>query len=138
MNKIPEIVESRLARKDARIAVVGASNNPDKYGNIIVNNLVRKGYTVLPINPREEQVAGLTAYKNVASAPGPIHIVNFVTPPSVTLDVLAELDPKTVEAVWFQDGSFDEEVLRYAKAHFPAVIDHACIMVVTSRFVTPS
>ncbi|MDQ7007166.1 MAG: CoA-binding protein [Acidobacteriota bacterium] len=115
-----------------RIAVVGASNNPEKYGNIIVRNLAGKGYTVLPVNPREQTIAGLTAYANLAQVPGPIHIVTMVTPPPVTLKVLEQVAELGLENVWLQEGSFDDQVLAYAAgAPFRTVYD-ACIMVVSN------
>ena len=132
--RIPQEVLDRLSHKDqsTRIAVVGASNNPQKYGNIIVNNLKDKGYTVIPINPKEPEIAGLEAYKDVNEAPRPIHVVDFVTPPKVTKAVLESMDPGVTDTVWFQDGSFDDEVVDYAKAKFRNVVHHACIMVVTN------
>ncbi len=131
---IPAPVLERLRRKgpDTRIAVVGASNHPEKYGNIIVRNLHGKGYTVLPINPKEPEIAGLQAYPTVGDAPPPIHLVNFVTPPAVTRNVLDTLDPAVVDTVWFQDGSWDDDVIASARARFPHVVHQACIMVVTN------
>ncbi|MBM4394619.1 MAG: CoA-binding protein [Deltaproteobacteria bacterium] len=133
--RIPAGVEERLRRKDAttRIAVVGASNNPEKYGNVIVRNLHGKGYAVLPVNPREPEIAGLAAYRDVASVPRPVHVVDFVTPPGVTLEVLRGLDPSSVGAVWLQDGSFDDAVVACAEERFATVVRDACIMVVTGR-----
>ena len=130
---VPASVSRRLADKSdaTRIAVVGASNDPDKYGNIIVRNLDRQGYTVLPVNPKAGTIAGLTAWPDLASVPSPLHVVDMVTPPEVTKRVLQALDPHSVEAVWLQDGSFDDEVIREAEARFPTVVHHACIMVVT-------
>ncbi len=88
----PPEVFAQLRRRgpQTRIAVVGASNDPAKYGNIIVRNLAAKGYTVLPVNPREAEIAGLPAFPNLAAVPGPIHIVDVVTPPGVTMKVLEE------------------------------------------------
>ena len=112
-----------------RIAVVGASNDPAKYGNVIVRDLAAKGYTVLPVNPREAEIAGIPAYPNLASVPGPVHIVNVVTPPPVTRKVLEEAASLGLPAVWLQDGSWDEAALEIAaKAPFRTVRD-ACIMV---------
>ena len=114
-----------------RIAVVGASNDPEKYGNVIVRTLAGHGYTVLPVNPKAPSIAGLTAYPDLASVPGPVHIVDFVTPPEVTRKVLERMDPASADFVWLQDGSFDDEVVRLAESRFPAVVHHACIMVVS-------
>ncbi len=129
----PEVLEV-LARKDSgtRIAVVGASSNPEKYGNIIVRNLSEKGYTVLPINPKEREIAGLTAYPSLDAAPKPIDIVTIVTPPAVTRSVLEEAARLGLPAVWLQDGSYDDEVLeRVRSAPFRTVYD-ACIMVASN------
>jgi len=130
----PAEVLAVLARKgrETRIAVVGASNNAAKYGNIIVGNLAGKGYTVLPINPKEPTILDLTAYPSLTAAPRPIDIVTMVTPPAVTLVVLKEVAALGLPAVWLQDGSFDDAVLAYAhEAPFKTVYD-ACIMVVSN------
>lgn len=131
---VPEEVLKRLKRERAttRIAVVGASNNPEKYGNIIVKNLTQKGYTVIPINPREKEIAGLVAYQSVSEAPGPIHIVNFVTPPKVSAEVVRGIKAGAFETAWFQEGSFDDEVLALARERFTHVVHGACIMMVTN------
>lgn len=123
-----------LRRKDPkmRIAVVGASSNPEKYGNRIVRKLASQGYTVVPVNPREKEIEGIPAYSSVTEIIPTPALVNFVVPPSVTLQVLKSMAGSGIETVWFQDGSFDDDVLAYAHDHFKNVIYNACIMVVTS------
>ncbi len=115
-----------------RIAVVGASNDPQKYGNVIVNKLKSRGYTVLPVNPREKTIAGLPVHRSLSDIEGTVDIVDVVTPPPVTRGVLEEAARLGLPMVWLQDGSFDEDVLAYAReAPFETVHD-ACIMVVTA------
>ena len=128
-----EVLEILRRRGPAtRIAVVGASNDPAKYGNVIVKNLAAKGYTVLPVNPHEKEIAGLPAFARLADVPGPIHIVDVVTPPAVTKGVLEEAAALGLGAVWLQDGSWDEAVLAVAeRAPFRTVYE-ACIMVASN------
>jgi predicted CoA-binding protein len=114
-----------------RIAVVGASNDPAKYGNIIVRDLAAKGYTVLPVNPLEMEIAGLPAYPKLAAVPGPIHIVDVVTPPQVTRGVLEEAARLGLPAVWLQDGSYDDAALEVASKGPYKTVYEACIMVVS-------
>jgi len=122
----------RRKRPETRIAVVGASTDPAKYGNTIVRNLAGKGYTVLPVNPRAAEIAGLPAFPSLRDVPGPVHLVSVVTPPAVTRNVLEEVAELGIPAVFLQDGSFDDAVLEYAAtAPFRTMYD-ACIMVVTS------
>jgi len=115
-----------------RIAVVGASNDPSKYGNVIVRNLAAKGYPVLPVTPREMVSAGVPAYPTLAAGPGATHLVNGVTPPGVTRSVLEEAARLDLPAVWLQDGSYDDAVLAVAaKARYHTVYE-ACIMVASN------
>ncbi|MFH1531806.1 MAG: CoA-binding protein [Pseudomonadota bacterium] len=131
---IPDAVRARLAVKTpaTRIAVIGASNDPAKYGNIIPGNLKGKGYTVLPVNPREETIQGLPVFASPAELPDPVHIMDMVTPPKITRAVLEQLDPSRFKTIWLQDGSFDDEIIAFAEGKFDTVVHHACIMVVTN------
>jgi predicted CoA-binding protein len=130
----PREVFEILRRKTpaTRIAVVGASNNPAKYGNIIVRNLAAKGYTVLPVNPHETEIAGLPAYPDLASVPGPVHLVDFVTPPHVTRGILEDAARLGLPAVWLQDGSYDDDALDVAAAAPYKTVYEACIMVASN------
>lgn len=129
----PEVFEALRRRgPGTRIAVVGASNHPGKYGNIIVRDLVSKGYTVLPVNPREEQIAGIPAFPSLGAVPPPVHIVDVVTPPAVTSVILEDAARLGLPAVWLQDGSYDDATLALAaKAPFKTVYE-ACIMVASN------
>lgn len=129
----PEVFEQLRRRgPETLIAVVGASNDPAKYGNIIVRYLAAKGYTVLPVNPRQREIAGLPAFPNLAAVPGPVHIVNVVTHPEVTKGILEEASVLGLPAVWLQDGSYDEAVLEVAARAPFKTVHEACIMVASN------
>ena len=126
-----------LRSAKTRIAVVGASNSPAKYGNIIVKNLMAHGYQVFPVNLHEAKIAGLPAYHSLAELPEPVDIVNVVTPPAVTRRILDDARQAGLDLVWLQDGSFDQAVLDIAAASpFKTVYD-ACIMVVARQALRP-
>ena len=122
-----------LRSTTTRIAVVGASNDPSKYGNIIVKNLMGHGYQVLPVNPKEATIAGLPAFRSLANVPRPVHIVDVVTPPTVTRQVLKDVAGAGLGLVWLQDGSFDDAVLEDAGAAPFKAVHRACIMVVARQ-----
>ena len=130
MDRALERATELLKSTKTRIAVVGASNSPAKYGNIIVLNLLRQGFDVLPVNLRESTIAGLPVYRSLAEVPKPVDIVDVVTPPQVTRRILKEAAAAGIELVWLQDGSFDDAVLAEAAAAPFATVHHACIMVV--------
>src|SRR5262245_57311438 len=122
-----------LRSTSTRIAVVGASNNPAKFGNIIVKNLLRHGYTVLPVNLHEASIAGLPAFRSLMDVPKPIDIVDVVTPPVATHQVLKDAAAAGAGLVWLQDGSFDASVIAEAEAAPFRTVQHACIMVIASQ-----
>jgi len=68
-----EMQEQHLDRLFApgSIAVIGASQNPEKVGHAIVKNLLESGYPgkVYPINPREDKILGLPCFKSVKELP---------------------------------------------------------------------
>ena len=118
-----------LRNRASRIAVVGASNAAHKFGNIITLDLIRHGYTVLPVNPHEATVAGLRVYRTLMDVPKPIDIVDVVTPPEVTRQDPRDAESAGCELVWLQDGSFDDAVLADVAAAPFKTVYNACIMV---------
>ncbi|MFA6194867.1 MAG: acetate--CoA ligase family protein [Patescibacteria group bacterium] len=53
------------------VAVVGASNSPEKLGRQILDNIIKGGFKgrVYPINLKEKKIAKLKAYPNLAALP---------------------------------------------------------------------
>ena len=129
----PEVIEV-LQRKGpgTRIAVAGASTNPEKYGNKIVRNLKAKGYTVLPVNPKEDLIEGLPVASSIAELEKPVDILVMVTPPPATLRLMREAAEAGLPAVWLQDGSFDDAVLEFAATAPFRTVHHACVMVASN------
>jgi len=124
-------VSGRLALPDPLIAVVGATDNPDKYGNRIYRDLKGKGYRVVAVNPGRATVDGDKAFKSVADLPEQPDIINVVVPPPRTMRVLDDAAAIRDAAVWIQPGAADNAVReRVVELGIPALID-ACIMIQT-------
>jgi acyl-CoA synthetase (NDP forming) len=64
------------------VAVVGASDDPDKIGGRPIDFLKRFGFegTVYPVNPHRELVQGLASYRDVTSLPAPPDVTLIVVP----------------------------------------------------------
>ena len=98
------------------VAVVGASADRRKFGNRAVRAFLAKGYTVVPINPHESQIEGLTAYKSVLDVPGPIDMATVYLPADVGVQVMDELARKGIGEVWLNPGADDDAVIARARA----------------------
>ena len=121
-----------LNNGDPAVAIVGATDNPRKFGSRIYRDLKSKGFRVYPVNPMRETVDGDRAYPGLGDLPETPDIVNFVVPPSRTLRILGEaVELGGYKQVWIQPGAGDAAVVRYLDEHgFDYLIDD-CIMVRT-------
>lgn len=98
------------------IAVIGASNKRNKFGNKAVRAYLQKGYTVYPIHPLQESIEGIKAYKSVLDIPQDIDTATFYVPPSVGLKVVEEVAKKGIKQIYLNPGAESEELVRKAKA----------------------
>ena len=73
------------------VAVVGATDREGSVGKAILENL-RADFegTVVPVNPKRDEILGLKCYPDVASAPQ-VDLAVVVVPPPIVNDVLREL-----------------------------------------------
>jgi len=120
-----------LKDKNNLIALVGASNDRKKYGNKILLDLLSKNYNVVPINQKEDNIAGLKAYTKVQDLPSRPSIINFVVPPEVGLDITKELVEEGYDHFWYQPGAESEDLANLLTQKNKDFIDDKCIMVVT-------
>jgi predicted CoA-binding protein len=98
------------------VAVIGASNNRQKFGNKAVRAFVRQGYTVVPINPNEVEVEGLATFKSVLDVPGPIDMASFYVPPDIGLQVIEQVASKQIPEVWLNPGAESDELIARARS----------------------
>ena len=120
-----------LKDKNNLIALVGASNDRNKYGNKILLDLLSKNYNVVPINQKEDTIAGLKAYTKVQDLPSRPSIINFVVPPEIGLDITKELVEEGYNHFWYQPGAESEDLTNLLTQKKRDFIDDKCIMVVT-------
>jgi predicted CoA-binding protein len=125
-------IASLLADDETIIAIVGATDNPSKYGYVIYRDLKRKGYKVFAVNPGRSTVDSDPSYPNLASLPGKPTIVNLVVPPATGKSVLKECLALGLKNVWLQPGAESPELLAFLQEHDFNYLANACIMV-TSR-----
>jgi predicted CoA-binding protein len=97
------------------VAIIGASTDRAKFGNKAVRAFLRRGYTVFPVNPKEPQVEGLTAFKSIADVPARPNLVSVYLPPPVLLKVLPDIAAKGCDELWLNPGTASAEVVALAE-----------------------
>jgi len=98
------------------VAVIGASSNRNKFGNRALRAFREQGYTVIPINPSEQEIEGLKTYASVLDVPGPIDLASFYVPPDIGEQVIADVARKGIAEVWLNPGAESDELIARARA----------------------
>ena len=112
-------------------ALVGATDEPWKFGHRIFHDLTRKGIEVLPVNRGRATVAGQQAYPTLAHLPSKPDIVNVVVPPEEGPGLVREVAALGWDNVWFQPGAESTEARRVAEELGVEILE-ACTMVVVA------
>jgi predicted CoA-binding protein len=97
------------------VAIIGASNDPRKFGNKAVRAFQQQGYTVYPVNPNETEVEGLTAYKSIRDVPERPFMISVYVPPPVLVKLLPDISAKGCDELWLNPGTESDEALAEAE-----------------------
>ncbi len=111
-------------------AVVGASTDRSKYGNIVFRSLLQAKREAYPVNPQASEIEGHRAYVRLSDLPVVPDAVSFVTPPAVTTQAVAEALELGIQHLWMQPGAESPEAVLLATQHGALVIPgNACLLV---------
>ena len=114
------------------IAVIGASNDREKFGNRAVRAYVSQGWTVYPVNPREDQIEGLPCYRGIADLPTPVDRASLYVPPTIGIQLLDAILARGAKELWVNPGSGSPELLARAEELGLAAVE-ACSIVAASE-----
>ena len=109
------------------IALVGASDRPDRASYGVMRFLQEQGYRVIPVNPRitGEHVHGEYVWRELAQIGVPIDIVDIFRKSEEVGPIVDQAIAVGAKAVWMQLGVIDEEAAARAEAAgLKVVMDH--------------
>lgn len=96
-------------------AVVGVTTDKARYGYKIWTKLQGHNYKAYGVNPKYDEIEGETVYGQLKDLPEKVDVVDLVVPPHVSKDLLDEIKDQGIDYVWFQPGTFNEQVIEKAK-----------------------
>ncbi|MFC1734162.1 CoA-binding protein [candidate division KSB1 bacterium] len=111
-----------------KFALVGASTNKKKFSTVAMRELKKKGYQIIPVNPKAESIEEEKCYPDIGSLPAEIDSILIMTPKTETLKVLKEAEAKNIKNIWIQQGAQSPEVMDYIKEKNLNIIAKECIM----------
>ena len=116
------------------IAVVGMSTHPEKDAHAVPLQLIKHGWTVIPVHPWAESIAGQRAYRRLSDVPVAIDLVNVFRPSEQAGAVVADAIAVGARAVWLQQGIVSAEGRAAALAAGIEYVEDQCIAVIRAVF----
>ena len=119
------------------IAVVGASQDPNKVGYAICRNLLTFPGALYPVNPKSPTILGRTAYPDLASVPGNIDLTVIAIPAAGVPVVIRQAGEKGVPLSIIISSGFretgadgmriEEEILAAARKSGMRILGPNCL-----------
>ena len=124
----PDEVRKLLASSKV-IAVVGASDKPDRPSYDIASYLLSAGYTMIPVNPGRPEILGQKCYPSLKAVPVRVDIVNIFRNPADVPPIVDEAIAAGARSVWMQTGIASPEAAKKASDAGLEVLQDRCIKV---------
>lgn len=96
---IGEFVQSR------RIAIAGVSRDGKKWGHVLMRALMKRGYTVYPLNPNVDIIGGLACHKSVRDLPIGVESLIVAVNADSAVDIARECIRSGIKRIWFHSSS---------------------------------
>lgn len=117
---------AQLLTETRTIALVGASDRPDRASHGVMKFLLAQGYQVTPVNPvlAGQDLLGKTVVGTLAEA-GPVDLVDIFRNSEAAGPIVDEAIKLGAKAVWMQLGVINPEAAARAEAAgLKVVMDH--------------
>jgi uncharacterized protein len=110
------------------IALVGASDRPDRPSNGVMRTLQAHGYRVIPVNPQitGEHLHGEFVFRELSQLGDPIDIVDIFRNSAAAGEIVDQAIAIGAKAVWMQLGVVNEPAAARAEAAGLKVVMDRC------------
>jgi predicted CoA-binding protein len=110
------------------VAVLGASNKPERYSYQAVKLLAEKGHAVFPVHPALAAIDEMPASKQLADIPVPIHTLTVYVGPERSTGLAATILAACPQRVIFNPGAENPALAQQLQAA-GIQVENACTLV---------
>lgn len=123
----------RILESCRTVAVVGISANPLRPSHYVSKYLQERGYRIIPVNPRYEQVLGERCYARLEDIPEPVDMVNVFRRTEDVGPVADSAIAIGVRCLWQQIGVVNEAAAAKARAAGLDTVMDRCLKIEHAR-----
>jgi predicted CoA-binding protein len=118
-----------ILKKYKTVAVVGLSSDPMRPSFGVAKYIQDAGYTIIPVNPNEEEVLGEKCYARLEDVPQVIEIVDVFRRAEDVPPVVDSAIRVGAKVVWMQLGIENAPAAEKARVAGLIVVEDACFLV---------
>lgn len=122
-----------ILRSARTIAIVGLSPNELRPSNFVGFYLQRRGYRIVPVNPKEREILGETSYASLAAIPFPVDVVDVFRAPAAVPAIAREVVEIGAKTLWLQFGVISPEGAEIAEHGGLRVVMDRCMKIEHAR-----
>lgn len=93
-----DAIQRFLAQK--RIAFVGVSRDPKDFSSSLFREFTKRGYDLVPVNPKASEVLGRPSFARVQDIKPPVDAVLLMTNPCVSEAVVQDCAKAEIRQIW--------------------------------------
>jgi predicted CoA-binding protein len=127
----------RVYRATRTVAMVGASPDWNRPSYFVMKYLQRKGYRVIPVNPKAaatgEEILGEHVYASLAEIPEKVDVVDVFRRADAVPGIVDEAIAMGAKVVWLQLGVRNDDAKATAEAAGLTVIQDRCMKIEYGR-----
>lgn len=118
----------QLLSETRTIALIGASDKPERDSNRVMGFLIDQGYTLYPVNPglAGQEIHGRTVHATLADIGAPVDLVDIFRSSDAAGDAVDEAIAAKARGVWMQLGVINEVAAQRASAAGLKVVMDRC------------
>lgn len=111
------------------IAIVGLSPKEHRPSNQVARYLKAAGYTIIPVNPGQQEILGEACYPDLETIPCQVDIVDIFRKPAEVLPIVEAAIRIGAKTIWMQLGVTNEEAAAMATAAGLSVVMDRCLKI---------
>jgi len=117
-----------LLEETRTIAMIGASDRPDRPSYRVMQTLQARGYRVIPVNPQitGEHIHGEFVFRDLSQLGDPIDMVDIFRNSAAAGEAVDQAIAAGAKSVWMQLGVINEEAAARAEAAGLKVVMNRC------------
>ena len=124
-----------LLEETRTIAMIGASDRPDRPSYRVMQTLQARGYRVIPVNPQitGEHIHGEFVFRELSQLGDPIDMVDIFRNSAAAGEAVDQAIAAGAKSVWMQLGVINEEAAARAEAAGLKVVMNRCPAIESPR-----